>query len=143
MPKKTEIVKIDDKEYILKELTIEQIIGIFDGSTFFSNTLKGTADSDENNSEPENITNGEKQDGSILSEIESISKDLNRIMEISCNFKINDLKKLTPSEIRKIYNAFREVNSDFFVFLEKMGVAEALTNLKDAAVIHFSKMLAI
>lgn len=133
MPRKREVVKIDDKEYTIDELTVGEIIDITQGSVFFSSSLKG-----------DGVGNNESEkDGGFGSEISGIMSDLKRVMDTCCDFGPDDLIKLTPSQIREIYEGFKKVNSDFLSSLKALGVAEALISIRDVALNRFSKMLVI
>jgi len=138
MPRKREVVKIDDKEYTIKELTVEEIINISSGSVFFSGLLKDDGVGKQDESEKDK----KKSDLLDNMDIVTIMSDLNRVMETCCDFKSKDLVKLAPSQIREIYNGFKKVNSDFLSCLKALGVAEAFINIKDAALSRFSKTLA-
>ena len=132
MSRRREVVKIDDKEYSIKELTVQDIIDITSGSMFFSGLLSGK-------SKEENPASNEPP----LSEIQTILSDIDRVMEKTCDFKVKDLYHLAPSDIRKLYETFQKVNSDFLLVLEKVGAVELLAGIRDTALNHFSKALVI
>ena len=132
-------VKIDNAEYQFKELTVEEIIELTTGSQFFSDKLKGAEDkqTDEKNE-------GEKKpdlEESLFDFLVPLSGDLKRIVEKSCDFKVEDLKKHTPSEIKQLYEAFEEVNKSFFDTIKVLGITEALTTIKEVILDNFSRML--
>jgi hypothetical protein len=135
MPRKREVVKIDEKEYTIKELTVEQIIDITSGSVFFSSMLKGQDNGKQKDGEDK------EKENSLIDEIKLVKNDIQRVMEFTCDFKIEDLRKLTPSEIRTLYDAFMRVNSDFLSILEKVGAVELLTSIKDIVLNLFSRTL--
>jgi len=123
--RKREVIKIDAREYTIKELTVEEIIELTQGSVFFSDTLKGN----------------EKQKLPDSDEIGRVKGDLKRVMEKCCDFTPDDLVKLAPSEINTLYDKFKEVNSDFLSFLKTMGVTEILGNIKELVLNRFLKTL--
>lgn len=135
MPRKREVVKIDDKEYTIKELTVGEIIDLTQGSVFFSGPLKGVGD------KPAKGEKEKKSNGGLQEEISSVMKDLERIMNTCCDFGPKDLVELTPSQIREVYEGFKKVNADFLSSLKALGVAEALVSIRDVALNRFSKML--
>lgn len=134
MARKREVVKIDDREFTIKELTLEQIIDISNGSVLFSGMLKGY--------DNEKQTDGENQPKTIVDELKSAVDDIKRIMEFSCDFTTKDLVSLSPSEIRKLWETFKSVNSDFFFTIDKMGLLEILSGIKDVVLNHYSRALA-
>ena len=64
----------------------------------------------------------------LLSVIDSTEADVrNRLDELlpKCtDLSLARLKKMAPSEIKKIWDAFREVNAVFFSALETMGMLD-------------------
>jgi hypothetical protein len=59
-----------------------------------------------------------------------------RLLPFCTNLKLEQLTSLYPSEMKKIIDAFREVNSDFFApwptikkLAEKVGLVELITDL--------------
>lgn len=144
MPRKREVVKIDDKEYTIKELTVGEIIDITQGSVFFSGSLKDDGIGNEGESKSSKSKKSKKDAGkqeSLAQEISGILSDLNRVMETCCDFGTEDIIKMTPSQIRELYDGFKKVNSDFLSSLKAVGVAEALVSIRDVALNRFSKML--
>jgi len=140
MPRKREVVKIDEKEYTIKELTVGEIIDITQGSVFFSGPLKGDGVGEQDKSKKGDKAK-EKKSENLTDEISGIMADFKRVMKTCCDFGPEDLVKLTPSQIREIYEGFKKVNSDFLSSLKALGVAEALVNIRDVALNRFSKML--
>jgi hypothetical protein len=127
--RKREVVKIDDKEFTIKELRIKDILEITQNSSFMKGALKGKS--------------GEQSEEDFTQEIASIMEDFDKTMKYCCDFTTDDLKPLAPSEVKLLYNTFKEVNSDFLSSLKVLGVAEALLNIRDAITSKFSKTLAI
>lgn len=58
------------------------------------------------------------------------------------NATVDDLKKLAPSEIRELWEGFKEVNSDFFDVARAVGLTGLLEHLQRAIISDFSKLLA-
>ena len=116
------------KVFVVKELTVAEIIDQYNKSEFLnsSDDKKGKTTTDGDN---------------LPGEIGEMLRDLKQIVDVGCNFKMEDLKPLAPSEIKQIYNGFKEVNTDFFDFLQALGVTEALMEIKDVALNNFSKVL--
>ena len=122
--RKRETVKIDNKEFTIKELTVKDIIRISSESSFLSGAVGGN-----------------KNDGALTEDIGTIIADFDKVLDSCCDFTSEDLKELAPSEIRILYDAFKVVNSDFLFSLKALGIAEALENIKDATINGFSKTL--
>ena len=131
MRKKT-TVTIDNKKYEIKELTVEEIIQLGQSNKFF-----GTSNSD--NGVEENPKNDSVKDS--VEDFDMLKSDIEAIMDASCDFKMSDLRKLAPSEINLLFEAFKEVNSDFFGWLKVLGIAELLDQIRAALLQNFSKML--
>lgn len=55
---------------------------------------------------------------------------------------IEDLKDLTPSEIKVIWDAFKEVNSVFFKAAQAMDLGKVVAQIKDSFINDFSRLLA-
>ena len=53
-----------------------------------------------------------------------------------------DLQEMAPSEIKSIYDAFKEVNAVFFALAQEMGLAGAFAEIKEAIKREFSGALA-
>lgn len=123
--KKIKIVTIDDKEYHISELTIEQIIKIAergDGEAGLSSLIKG-------------------KEIPVAAIFSGLNEEVKSIVEMCCEFTFEDLKKLAPSEIKLLFQAFREVNEDFLSVLREAGILAALERIKDQMVRDFSSLL--
>jgi hypothetical protein len=111
-------IKIDDKEITVKELTVREIISIGD-----------------------NVTNQIKEDSrdgiNVLKDLLAVHFPLG-----FDNLNLDDLLDMAPSEIDKIYQAFREVNQVFFQVAKQAGLSDLLTGLKAAMQRDFSNLLA-
>ena len=64
----------------------------------------------------------------ILDSAEEISgfSDIETLLPMATDLKLKDLDELAPSEIRQIWQAFSEVNADFFGLAQKMGLEKIL-----------------
>jgi len=122
-------VKIDSKEYTIKELTLNDIIELLQKSNFLNTSGSGV----------------EEQESSKKDDLTRLKSDLEEMMKRCCDFDIEDLKKqnVAPSEIKQLFDAFKEVNSDFLAGAKALGVTEIFTQLKVAALQNFSSLLAI
>jgi hypothetical protein len=67
---------------------------------------------------------------------------LDRILPLVSNVNLEDIKELYPSEIKKLWAAFREVNSDFFEVAKSVGVTSIAEEIKVMLSNTFSGMLA-
>jgi hypothetical protein len=130
--RKSMVVKIDGKEFTIKELTLKEIIELLQESKFIGDSQVG---------EGEQQTEKSMEEAMIL-KLQSLPGDFDKLLEKSCDFKVEDLFTLAPSEIKIITDGFKEVNSDFLAALKHLGVTEAIQAIKDVALIRFSKTLA-
>lgn len=134
----TKTIKIGNREFTVQELTVREIINLVSGSVFYREPVG------DGGNEADVKTDGEESvvDWSLFKEFSGIGTDLEKMMSISCvDFKLEDLIDMAPSSIRKVVDAFNEVNNDFLSVLKALGVAEALSEIRDAALSRFSKML--
>jgi hypothetical protein len=118
-----ERIKIDDKEYTINELTVEEIIKLL--------SLK-TDDGSNPNPQEEKITS---VIGSIFGSSGYIKEFLNLAMP---GTKLSDLIKLAPSEINQIWEKVQEVNNHFFDLTRKLEVNKILLVSAKEILNHFS-----
>jgi hypothetical protein len=155
--RKRTVVTFEDKskEFTIKELTLSEIIELVNESTLF---VDGEAqdngvgepdgkDGKKAQAEPgasggENPAKESLLLGDVLTFSLGIGKDMQKILAKSCDFTVEDLRPLAPSEIRKIWTAFQSVNSDFLDFLKALGLMEAMLEVREATLSRFSRMLA-
>lgn len=113
-------ITINDKRITVRELTIREIISIVAGSK-------------------EDIIGGKMpttfKDGNALKDYFGgyISKFL-------LGVTVDDFLDMTPSEVSKIYEKFKEINSAFFEVALSMGLTELLQEMKKSIQKDFSKM---
>lgn len=151
---KTVKIELDDKktkDFTVWELSILNIIELSQNNLFFKSSdqdIKETQNGQESaknkadSSEKETPVEEEK---GFLNEIAEYGDEIQRIMDMSCDFNLTDLKKdgIAPSDIRKLWDAFQEVNVDFLDVLEKLKIIEVVGKLMSRHLNSFSKMLAI
>lgn len=114
--RRTKNVEIEGhaKSFIINELTVAQVMGLMQREDLF-----------------------DVEDKSI----ENIQRIANEMLPLFSNVTIEDLKKMAPSEIRTLWDAFKEVNSDFFDVARALGLTEVLETLRRAIMSDFSKLL--
>lgn len=123
--KKQITVQIESKRFTISELTVEQIIEL-STSTKIGDDFS--------------MLVGE---GMPLAKIfTNFTEELKIILEKSCDFSLEDLKQLAPSEIKQLFEAFKEVNADFLLLLREVGVIPALVKIKEQMAANFLKALA-
>lgn len=123
--KKQITVQIESKRFTISELTVEQIIEL-STSTKIGDDFS--------------MLVGE---GMPLAKIfTNFTEELKIILEKSCDFSLEDLKQLAPSEIKQLFEAFKEVNADFLLLLREVGVIPALVKIKEQMATNFLKALA-
>lgn len=54
---------------------------------------------------------------------------------------VEQAQGMAPSELKKVYEAFKEVNAVFFELAREVGLLNLLTELKAALVVDFSNLL--
>lgn len=110
--RKTETIELGDDqdkiEITIRELTVEQILGLFD--------------------KWKNLT-GEEDDDQTT----TMKKELQILFDLvvdGVNFE--SLNKYTPSELRELWDTFKGVNSVFFDVVNSLGIMESLKELINA-----------
>lgn len=126
------------KVFTVKELTCAQIIELTQTSTLFGD---GDDSKNSDNGEERAVEALQAPKG-LLGELADYGKEVESIMKATCDFTIKDLKPLAPSEINQIYAAFKEVNADFLLVLEKLKITNLYQQVLDRATSAFSKMFA-
>lgn len=120
--RKRKIVKIDDREITIKELTVREIIKLGD--------KLGDLDKGDTS----------EKEGTTLEVIkESLGKHLSMGVE---GVTIEDMIDMAPSDLDAMYHAFKEVNKVFFVVAQQAGIADLLRSVKDTIRRDFLKSLA-
>lgn len=62
------------------------------------------------------------EDGDILENIE-------KILPYAADIKPEELECMAPSEIKMLWEGFKEVNADFLALVERLGIVKTLENL--------------
>jgi len=121
-------IKIDNKEYTAKELTVKEILDLLSGSVGGSNSQKSEE------------TQQEKQLVQILGDFFGETGQLRQFMDIALpNTKITDLIELAPSEIKEIWDIVKEVNTHFFEVAQKMEIPQTLLGMAKELLTDFSQ----
>jgi hypothetical protein len=68
--------------------------------------------------------------------------DLETFLAYCTDITLDDLKQLAPSEIKAVYDDFREVNAVFFEMARAVGFDKILQDLKTAVLKDFAKQYA-
>ena len=113
--RKREPIKIDKREITVKELTVREILEIAELKNVTSDNL------------------------SIDVFKKEFSNYLPRAVE---GVKVEDLLDMAPSELKEIYDKFKEVNGVFFDVARSVGLGELMDNIKTAIQKDFLKLLA-
>ncbi len=111
--RKTKTIKIDGKEITVKELKIKTIFKLWDN--FFTKDMS-------------------------LASFREMFGDLLPVM--APELKMDDLEDMAPSEIRFLWDTFREVNADFFAVVRLEGAGQVLAELKKALLSDFANLFA-
>jgi|GEM_PF-1337651 len=70
----------------------------------------------------------------LLEEMERLEKTgdpmekLDELLPLATDLKVRDLEELAPSELKVLWEAFREVNADFLALTGRLGIGKALVN---------------
>lgn len=61
-------------------------------------------------------------------------------LPLCSNVTFEEIKKMTPTEAKKIWDEFSEVNASFFVLVKKAGMEKVLNQMMDAIIVDFGKL---
>lgn len=105
-------VKIDDVEFVIKELTAEEIIGLL---------------SDDQSKELE----GAEKQKSLEENLFGFGPILDRIISLTFDNPVKraDLMKMAPSELKILVDTFKEVNSNFLLAARMLKLDEILMKI--------------
>jgi len=117
--RKLETIKLDDREITIKELTVKQIIEIGEKMANPGEDKKESSDID--------ILKDAFKEHLALG-VEGVSFD--------------ELIELAPSEIKVLYEKFKEVNKVFFEIAQQVGILNLLQKVKMELQASFLKSLA-
>lgn len=105
-------IKIDDKEYTIRELTVREIIDVF------------------SKNESEDGSNHTPEEGKIAMAVGQMfggAGYLTRFLELAMpGTSLTDLVKLAPSELNKIWEVMKETNTYFFDLAQKLDLGETM-----------------
>jgi hypothetical protein len=107
-------IEIDDKKITVYELTVAEIIGIGE-------------------------TKAIKEKSTDLSDFKSVLEDY--LPKALSGVTLDELIKMAPSDLKEIYDIFREVNATFFDVARSMGMGELLNQVTQAIQKDFLKLL--
>ena len=118
------VVKIDDREFVLRELTIAEIIDVFENTSV----------------KIEDIGKDKASDTTDF-----LKDEIQRIVNLSLEgeHEVKDFYKMAPSELKLIYDGFKEANEVFFHIAAKMGLEGMLEGIKTSIQKDFSEVLAL
>jgi hypothetical protein len=115
-----ETIKLDSKEITIKELTVKQIMMLGD-----------------------KIANSSKSAGEGESDFDLIKGAFKDHLELGVEGIIfEELIELAPSELKLIYEKFKEVNAVFFEVAQQIGLLDLLQRIKLELQNGFLKSLA-
>jgi hypothetical protein len=113
--RKRDSLKIDEKEITVKELTVREILEIAD------------------------LKNVDKGDLTLDMFKEEFGNFLPKTVE---GVTVDEMLDMAPSELRAIYDKFKEVNAVFFDTAREVGLGTLLEQLRAAIQRDFLKLLA-
>jgi hypothetical protein len=99
--------KIDgwDNSFTVKELTVKEILSLFRDGLLEDTSFEGL----------------QKQFADVL-------------LPMSSDIEMKDLEEMAPSELEQVWDVFQKVNAAFFKFARKAGLADIVTQLKNALI---------
>jgi len=115
-------IEIAEKEYVVRELTLREIIDYFQELTNESN--KGE---EESTTDTLAYFKGEIQ--TLLT------------LALEGDHKVEDFLEFTPSAIQSLYEGFKDVNKVFFDTAAKVGIDNILTEVSSMIRTEFSNLL--
>jgi len=129
--------------YTIKELTIKDIIELSQNNQFFKSEEAPTTPIEKSQNGQEPVI--QKRQKGFLDELKEYSDEISEVMKKTCDFKLQDLidNNLAPSEIKLLWDKFREVNQDFLDVLEKLKIIKLFSKMLEKHINNFSKILAI
>ena len=99
--RKSTVKQLNDKEITIKEMRVRDILNMF-----------------------------QNPDKDFTSMISFINKGNIIVEKCIVGITFEELQDLAPSELKELYEAFKEVNETFFDLLGSLGVMDILGNLK-------------
>jgi hypothetical protein len=108
--RKTEVVEINGKEVIFKAITLGQLRELSEYSSF-KDIFSG-----------EKTKTGEGRSNSIMAFLAKI--DI--LLDLSCGLCIDDLAALDGSQLKEVYEVFKEVNEFFFTIARVLDLQEMM-----------------
>lgn len=104
-------LKIDNREITVKELRVKDLLALLNG-----------VDDQETN-------------------VQSLMERIEAFLPKAADIQLSELYEMAPSEIRQIYEKFKEVNAVFFETARALGLGDFLKKLKASLLQDFSVML--
>jgi hypothetical protein len=118
--RKTLTVKANDEDFLVKELTVEEIIGFLDQSAPSTEAPPGDQDM-----------------------VTGLMGQVDDILALTIpGLKAESLKTWAPSELAKLYDGFQEVNRVFFDIAQRLGLNNLLKEVEQAIAKDFSALFA-
>ncbi|KKM00924.1 hypothetical protein LCGC14_1799580 [marine sediment metagenome] len=130
-----QVLHIGDKEITVLELTVGDIIDL---GYLVTGQMAPDAD------EADGAGAGNKDAaGEDLFSIGGIQKLLEQHLELGVQgAKLEDLRRMAPSELKVLYEAFKEVNTVFFEVAQQVGLKDLLRTLQETVRKDFLNSLA-
>lgn len=112
-------VKIDKSVYTVRELTVKEIIGVF------------------------NKSQDNSQDANATDSISFLQGELDNMLKLAIveDVELEEFLTYTPSDLRQLYDAFHEVNEVFFDIAGRVGMGELLDRIIESIRMQFSEVL--
>ena len=117
-------IEIAEKKYVVRELTLREIINYFQALT---NEAEKGKEKDETTTDTLAYFKGEIQ--TLLT------------LALEGDHKVEDFLDYTPSAIESLYEGFKDVNKVFFDTAAKVGIDNILTEVSSMIRTEFSNLL--
>lgn len=114
MARLTSSITIDDRRYEVRELTVKQILEIL---------------------QDESLTG----QGSTIAEIKQGLEDH---LDKATDLTLDQMQDMAPSEIKQVYDKFKEVNATFFEVARSVGLEKLVSELIEQISEDFGKFVA-
>ena len=119
--RKRKTIKIDTREITVKELTVREILEILDEAGV-----------------QETKSEDKSKDG-----LQDLKGLVEKHLAKATDATLEEFKNMAPSEIKEVFEAFREVNAVFFAAARQAGLGTFMGRIKAALIKDLSEICAV
>lgn len=73
--------------------------------------------------------------------LDGLKKQFETFLPVASNVTLSDLYEMSPSDIKVIWDKFKEINNTFFDLSQQAGLGDLLGKMKEAITADFGKLL--